>query len=87
MGQFFFVNLEEIYKLVNERQQTNHQESQLSENFKYRYDVFGFTYHFTVMKKKSNIVKLYYLELDGTVFKKLRDSRVLEISRVKYLQN
>lgn len=25
MGQFFFVNLEEIYKLVNERQQTNHQ--------------------------------------------------------------
>lgn len=32
MGQFFFVNLEEIYKLVNELQQTNHQESQLSEN-------------------------------------------------------
>lgn len=53
MGQFFFVNLEEIYKLVNERQQTNHQESQLSENFKYRYDVFGFNYHFTVMKKNQ----------------------------------
>lgn len=48
MGQFFFVNLEEIIKLVNECQQTNHQESQLSENFKY--DVFGFNYHFTVMK-------------------------------------
>lgn len=29
---FFFVNLEEIYNLVNECQQTNHQESQLSEN-------------------------------------------------------
>lgn len=53
MGQFFFVNLEEIYKLVNERQQTNHQESQLNENFKYRYDVFGFNYHFTVMKKNQ----------------------------------
>lgn len=33
MGQFFFVNLKEIIKLVNECQQTNHQlESQLSEN-------------------------------------------------------
>lgn len=53
MGQFFFVNLKEIIKLVNECQQTNHQESQLSENFKYRYDVFDFNYHFTVMKKNQ----------------------------------
>lgn len=69
MGQFFFVNLEEIIKLVNECQQTNHQESQLSENSKY--DVFGLNYHFTVMKKNQiYIVKLYYPELDGSVFKK-----------------
>lgn len=55
MGQFFFVNLKEIIKLVNECQQTNHQESQLSEIFKYWYDVFGFNYryHFTVMKKNQ----------------------------------
>lgn len=37
-----------------------------------------------MMSRVSYTVKLRYLELDGTVWK-LRDNRVCEISRVKYI--